>query len=299
MTSKNVPDPFFVAPGVFEVPVPVLGKAVPLTFYPFCQMQLLLAKAFALHQTGQMDQASLLYQQVLTQEQENPDALHLFGVLRHQQGEHARAVELIGRAVTLRPNVTAFHANLAEAYRALGQFERAAGCCRTALLLARIGKWEIHNNLGLALQGLQRHTEAIEHFRQALELQPSSASVHGNLGISLRKLKRMDEALSHFRRAIKLDPQSAIAHTNLGQILIDTGTATEALPHCLEATRLLPDLASVHHNLGHALRLAGRLADARSAYLEAIRLDPKLAKSHAHLGLVLQEEGKLGEAWPG
>ena len=82
-------------------------------------------------------------------------------MLRHQQGDHARAVELIGRAVALRPNVPAFHANLAEAYRALGQFERAVGCCRMALRL-----WpnypEAHCNLGLALQGLGRHAEAVE-----------------------------------------------------------------------------------------------------------------------------------------
>src|SRR5271167_2020787 len=98
-------------------------------------MQDVLQSAIAMHQAGQLGPAAQLYEKVLRQEQENAEALHLLGVLHHQQGEHARAVEEIGRAVSLRPTVPAFHANLAEVYRALGKFDRAAGCARTALQL--------------------------------------------------------------------------------------------------------------------------------------------------------------------
>ena len=95
----------------------------------------------------------------------------MLGVLNHQQGQHARAIELIGRAVALRPNSHAYHANLAEAYRALGDFERAAGCCRAALSI-----WpnypEALCNLGAALQGLGQHAESVEQLRRAVELRP-------------------------------------------------------------------------------------------------------------------------------
>jgi Flp pilus assembly protein TadD len=93
-------------------------------------MQDALTAAIDMHQTGQLGPAAQLYQKVLAQEQENADALHLLGVLRHQQGDHAKAVELIRRAIAMRPSVPAFHANLAEAYRAQGQFDRAVGSCR-------------------------------------------------------------------------------------------------------------------------------------------------------------------------
>ena len=36
------------------------------------------------------------------------------------------------QAIALRPSVPAFHANLAEAYRAQGEFNRAVGSCRMA-----------------------------------------------------------------------------------------------------------------------------------------------------------------------
>jgi tetratricopeptide (TPR) repeat protein len=258
-------------------------------------MQELLATAIELHQTGQTTSAARLYSQVLEQEHENPDALHLLGVVRHQEGDHARAVELIGRAVAIRPGVPAFHANLAEAYRSQEQFERAVGCCRMAILLAPRYP-EAYCNLGLALQGLSRHAEAAEEFRKAIELRADFASAHSNLGISLRELNQFDAALIHFRRAVELDPKFAAALTNLSQILLDRGQPDEALPHCQEAVRLQPDVAALHHNLGNVLRALGKLVDARAAYLEAIRLDPKLSKSYAHIGLALQAEGERGEA---
>ncbi len=255
----------------------------------------MLTTAMELHQSGQLGPAAQLYQRILVQEQDNAYALHLLGVLHNQQGQHARAVEEIGRAVALRPSVPAFHANLAEAYRSLGQFDRAAGCCRTALRL-----WadfpEARCNLGLALQGLGRHAEAAEQFQRALRLRPDLAAAHNNLGITLRELGRFEDALEHFRRAVELEPDYPLARTNLGQFLLDRGQPEEALPHCREAVRLQPGLAPAHHNLGNALRALGRLVDARSAYLEAVRLDANLAISHAHLGLVLQQDGQLDDA---
>ncbi|HTU92596.1 MAG TPA: tetratricopeptide repeat protein, partial [Gemmataceae bacterium] len=256
-----------------------------------------LTTAIEMHQSGQLNPAARLYQQVLTRESENADALHLLGVLRHQQGDHAKAVELIRRAIALRPSIPAFHANLAEVYRAQGQFDRAAGCCRMALRL-----WpdysEALGNLALALQGLGRLDEAVEKFHHALRLQPNAAALHNGLGTVLRAKGQLDEALHHFSQAVALDPQLALAQSNLGQLLLDRGQAEEALPHAQEAVRLQPDLAPLHNNLGNVLRALDRLVEARDAYTEALRLDPNLAQAHAHLGLTLYREGQFQDALP-
>ena len=71
------------------------------------------------HQAGRLAEAEGCYRRVLAAQPDHADALHLLGVLYHQRGEHARAIELMNRAVALRPNVPACHANLAEAYRAI------------------------------------------------------------------------------------------------------------------------------------------------------------------------------------
>ena len=256
-----------------------------------------LSAAIEMHRQGQLGAASQLYRSLLAGEGENAEALHLLGVLHHQQGQHARAIELIGRAVALRPNAFIFHANLAEAYRARGENERAVGCCLAALRL-----WpdypEALCNLGAALQALGRPSEAVGHLRRALELRPDFAVAHNNLGIALRDLEEPDESLTHFRRAVELEPNFAPSRTNLGQLLLDRGEAEEALTHCREAARLAPDLAALHHNLGNVLRALERLVDARASYQEALRLEPDLAASHAHLGLLIRKEGPPADALP-
>jgi tetratricopeptide (TPR) repeat protein len=258
-------------------------------------MRDVLAAAIEMHRSGQLGPASQLYQRVLAHEAENAEALHLLGVLLHQQGNHARAIELIGRALALRPNSHIFHANIAEAYRALGDFERAAGSCRTALSL-----WpnypEALCNLGAALHGLGKSAEAAEHLKRALELRPDFAAAHNNLGLALRDLDRKDEAYDHFRRAVELEPNFAPAQTNLGQALLDSGQAEDALAPCREAVRLDPNTPALHHNLGNVFRVLEKYVDAKAAYLEALRLDPKLALTNAHLGLVIQRQGQFADA---
>ncbi len=132
-----------------------------------------LAAAIEMHRAGKLAAALPLYQAVLAQEQENADAWHLLGVLQHQQGDQAKAIELISRAVALRPGAFAFHANLAEAYRAQGQFDRAIGCCRVALSL-RPDYPEALCNLGASLQGQGKQAESIDYFRRALASRPIS-----------------------------------------------------------------------------------------------------------------------------
>jgi len=175
-------------------------------------MQDALDSAIAMHRAGRLNEAAQLYQNVLAGDGANASALHLLGVLRHQQGDDTDAVELIGKALALRPNMPTVHADLAEAYRTLGQLERAAGCCQLALKL-----WpdcpEALCNLGLALHVMGRRDEAVEQFRRALQVRPDLAPVHNNLGIVLRELGQLDDALECFRRAVALNPSFASALT--------------------------------------------------------------------------------------
>jgi tetratricopeptide (TPR) repeat protein len=256
-----------------------------------------MVEAFGRHQTGDLAAAARGYQSILARDPNHADAAHLLGVVLHQQGQSAKAVELINRAVALRPSVPAFHANLAEAYRATGQFDRAVGCGRAALQLWKDYP-EAHNNLGLALQALGRHDEALEHFKTCLDLRPGDAMTHSNIGTVYRSLGQTEPALEHFQRAVELNPRLAQCRTNLGQFLLDLGRAEQALPHCQEAVALQPDLAEAHNNLGNVHRAMEQYTEARVSYFEAMRLKPDLTQALANLGLSLLREGRLDESLP-
>ena len=93
--------------------------------------------AYQYHQAGRYADAARAYQALLEQNPDDVSALlHLFGVLHQQCGYPARAVELISRAISLRPDVASFQSNLAEAHRSLKQYKQATDCCHgTALSL--------------------------------------------------------------------------------------------------------------------------------------------------------------------
>jgi tetratricopeptide (TPR) repeat protein len=254
--------------------------------------------ALELHQAGRYADAARRYHGLLEREPNNADALHLFGVMHHQCGHSRRAVELIGRAAALRPGAAAFHSNLAEAYRGLGEHEQAVECCRTALRLQPHYP-EAFNNLGLALEALGQLEESALQFQAAVRERPDFALAWNNLGTSLRKLDRTDEARAAFESAVDSDPSLAMAQANLGQALVDAGETERGLDHCKEAVRLQPELAAAQNNLGNAYRALDRWPEAHAAYAEALRISPELgnARIHANLGLALQRENKVAESF--
>jgi len=259
--------------------------------------------AFQLQKAGRFADAARAYHGLLERQPDNADALHLFGVLHHQSGYFARAVELIGKAVALRPGAAAFHANLAEAYRALGQYQQAIDCCQTALRL-RPDYPEAANNLGLAFHDTDRFAEAVAQFNAALTLRPDFAVAQNNLGTSLRELGRIGQAMAAYRAAVELDPELALARSNLGQLLVDQGEAEEGLTHCLEAVRLQPDLPAALNNLGNAYRALERWSEAHAAYDRALGMSNRepvkkgeLAQVNANRGMALFLEGRRGDAF--
>jgi tetratricopeptide (TPR) repeat protein len=254
-----------------------------------------MANALRSHQRGDLRQATLSYRAILARDPGHADALHMLGLVALRLGKNQDAVELIGRAAVLIPDSAAIHANLGEAYRAGGQLDQAARCCRSALRL-QPDYPEAANNLGLVLLAQEDTPAAIGQFRAAIRLQPGCSLYHNNLGNALRVAGDTEGALAEFRRAVELDACSAEALGNLGQLLLEKGEREEALSHCREAVRLRPDLAEARNNLGNVLRELGRLAEAKECYREALRLNPNLAVTFNNMAQAVQEEGDLRSA---
>ena len=58
-----------------------------------------LRTAIALHQTGRLREAEIAYRNILVGNPNNPDALHLLGLIRHQAARLDEAVVLIEKAI--------------------------------------------------------------------------------------------------------------------------------------------------------------------------------------------------------
>ncbi len=251
--------------------------------------------AVQLHKQGKLDQAELLYRQILDEMPDHADALHLLGVVAHQRSQFGRAVKLIQKAVQLAPDAGAYYCNLAEACRMAGDIKGSLEAGRKAVALVPHSP-DAHNHLGLALQVEEKFADAAIAFRDAIELRSDFALAYNNLGGVLRELGQTDEALVAYRKSVELAPNLPLALSNLGQLLLEKGEKDEAEKYCREAVRLAPAFPEGLSNLGNVLRAQDNLKDAKDCYRIALKMRPNVAMIHGNLGQALQQEGNLDEA---
>jgi tetratricopeptide (TPR) repeat protein len=152
-------------------------------------------QALDLHRSGDLPAAKKLYKDILKQNPNHFDALHMLGALEIQTDNLQRAAVLLGKAVRINPNDA------------------------TA-----------HSNRGAALLGLQRPGEALDSHDRAIALDPNHADAHYNRGNVLIALDRVDEGLASYDRAIALKPDYASAHYNKSLPLLRRGDFGEAWP---------------------------------------------------------------------
>ena len=88
----------------------------------------------------------------------------MLGILATRTGEPDVAVELIGRAIGLRPNSAEFYDNLADAFAALGRYDEAIAARRKAISLDK-GLFRAYLLLGNLLGDVGRFEEAIATYR--------------------------------------------------------------------------------------------------------------------------------------
>ena len=67
-----------------------------------------------------------------------------------------------------------------------------------------------HNALGLELYKNGRLEEAIEHYREAIEISPIYMDARVNVAAALMKTGRTEEAMQHYRAAMRLSPGEAL-----------------------------------------------------------------------------------------
>jgi tetratricopeptide (TPR) repeat protein len=285
--------------------------------------------AVQLHTTGDLPKAKSIYEQILQTDQNHPVALHLLGVIAHQVGKHEIAVDLItkalvikpdyaeayydlgltlqdnrklnealinyNKALTIKPDYAEAHSNLGNVLKDLGEFDAAVESFNKALAI-KPDYALAHSNLGNTLKNLGKFDEAVVSYNKALDIKPDYADAYSNLGNALKYLGKFDEAVESFNKAIVIKPDYAEAHSNLGNVLKDLGRFDEALVSYNNAIVIKPDYVEAHSNLGNVLQELGQLDEALSCYNKALNIKPNFAEAHSNLGLALQELGQLDEA---
>ncbi len=184
------------------------------------------------------------------------------------------------------------------ALQRLERFTEAAAAYR-ALLAEAPYLPQAHFNLGLALKAQGLHAAAAGSFREATRLQPGWAEAFVNLAKALQALRQFAEAEACSRQALRLKPDLLEALLAHGTILRDLGRFEAAVARLGEAVRRRPDMVSVRDNLGIALKDLGRLGEAEAVYRAALAIEPEQPSVNYNLGILQLVAGRLTEGWEG
>jgi tetratricopeptide (TPR) repeat protein len=287
-----------------------------------------LSRARDWHSAGRFDDAAREYAAVVARDPDNPQALHLYGVLQYQRGAAAEAESLVRRSISLESGARAHSdlgAILAESGRtteALEQFDAALriepddvqtlvrqgnvliGLRRYGPALASFDRvleiaplvLDALCNRGSALRALKRHREALETYDRALVVDPRSFESWFNRGLVLRDLQRPADALHCFERAIEIKPGIATMLSARGQTLVDLGRLNEALGAFNEAIAIQPDLAEAVYNSAVALERLNRAEEAIGRCERLLTIEPRHARAHACRGNALLQLKRYDDA---
>jgi tetratricopeptide (TPR) repeat protein/SAM-dependent methyltransferase len=229
------------------------------------------AQAVGHHQAGRLDEAELLYRQMLSVDARHADSLNMLGIVACQRGDLQRAVEMINKAIALNDVVAEFHSNLGIVLMYQGRHDEAIASYEKAIVLKPEYPEALYN-LGNALMGQGRHDEAVVRYEQALAIMPDFPQALSNLGSALRDQGKLDEAIARFEQALAIMPDFPQALSNLGNALKDNGEFDGAVARYEQALAIMPDYSEALDNLGIVLFAQEKIALATNAVLHALQL---------------------------
>jgi Tfp pilus assembly protein PilF/dipeptidyl aminopeptidase/acylaminoacyl peptidase len=205
-----------------------------------------LRAGMANERTGNYPAAVRAYERGLAIEPDNVELLNSLGFSLFQQGKSKEAVVALEKAIAVDPKHWKSHNNLALAAIDIGELEVAEAHYRDSLAIKP--QPAIYNDLGFVLERQGLPDEAAKAYREAVKLDPDSASAQYNLGSSLARSGNFAEAENHLRRALKKSPNSQ-TYTGLGIVLWQLGRADEAIANLQAAIEADPTNATARQKL--------------------------------------------------
>lgn len=126
----------------------------------------------------------------------------------------------------------------------------------------------------LTLSQINTYRDEITYWTSITTDTPVSTYSHTNLAVAHVREHDQDEALDHFNQAVSLNPNYLPARLKLADYYVKLGQPDQALPHLEYVTRLQPQHLEYFLLLAHAYQLAGHLDQATDTYQRVLTLDP-------------------------
>jgi tetratricopeptide (TPR) repeat protein len=252
------------------------------------------ARAYQLHQSGDIEGAIRGYQAYLALRPEHVEARSNLGAALARLGRYADAIEQYKRALALDGRNQGIRFNLAMAY-----YKTARIVSASKELEAVVAAQPENKNAVLLLADCNLR---LGEFKRVIELltpversEPDNRAVAYLLGMALINDKQLDKGQERIERILR-DGDSPEAHVMMGTTYLNVNEHDKALKEFKRAVELNPKLPSVNSFYGQTLLRMGATEEAMAAFRRELEINPNDFDSCLQIGILLKEDQKLDEA---
>ena len=156
------------------------------------------------------------------------DTANLSAEENFKRGNVTRAIQLWTRDIKNGIELTKSLYNRSQAYIVLKQYESALQDLNQLIKIQGVSApAQVYVIRGVALNELNRLSEAIEDFNQAEKLEPS-IFVYTNRGLTYQRLGQLPKAIADLSKSVQISP-TPIAKLNLANVRVQIGQFTEVV----------------------------------------------------------------------
>lgn len=131
-----------------------------------------------------------------------------------------------------------------------------------------------YNYRGIIQLNLGNHSQALNDFKVAVELNPDFILGYNNIALCYRAIGNLEYAVNFLKKVIHLDSKILEAHINLGSCLSELGKYNESLKEFNFALKLDPQHEYTHHLIADLMIKIVNFNSARKHHEEALAINP-------------------------
>ena len=199
------------------------------------------------------------------------------------------AIDCYNKLLEIEPQNSQVYYELGHLYLDKNEKMNAANAFKLALNLDKKNAF-IHNSLAYSLLQLGLNDEAIEHYKEAINLNPDNewtAIVAQALGTVYFEIKHNTEAaIAMYQTALVLNPNCADIYIAMGDVFASTGDNDLAIKHYCDAIKTDETSFEAYSKCAMALWNNDYLEEAIIAYNKALKINPDSAVVYNNIGVI-------------
>ncbi|UTW58568.1 tetratricopeptide repeat protein [Kordiimonas sp. SCSIO 12603] len=241
-------------------------------------------------QNNQAENAEQLVRNILKQYPNEPNSLHLLGLILKHLGQFEEAINLLQKAISHGTNALAIQNSLGSTYYAQGNHPEALAIY-DEILRQQPNHLDALYNSALAAIALDKPNTALEKALHGAKTHPDHIKFIYLEAQALALTGQIEAAVTKYKKLLSKAPDYFQATYSFALLLRENGRFEEAKSYILQATKLQPKskeawfmLANLHYQIGEA-------EEADIAFRRLLTLDPTHVEAHRLLNNLYFEFG--------